>query len=572
MKRSNSFHSGQIQSSVSRYNLAPIPEEPRIAANDTFSPTSSDNNSRIKVVIRVRPLTNKEKGSGEKIIVQDATKGEFNHSGSSSNANNSCSRSLAVWDPACLTIASQQQFDNSSTLDPNYWAKTFHFDRILWSVDPSAPSYASQSTVFEELGQPVIDMAMSGYNCCVMAYGQTGGGKTYTMSNVVNQRDPNEFGLIPRICFGLFEALETNQFDDQDDEDENAEENEEQSVSNKTSSNDIHVTFSHIEIYNDNVRDLLAPGGGSAGGTGFLKVREHPVHGIFVAGLTVVKVSSFEDVMSLISIGDKNRTIASTNVNTHSSRSHAIVNLTITQRSRAAAANNQSNDSNNSQKYTSTTATSSGNRTNKSKSNTTNANANANSGKQSSYFPAQGSENNQSSSSSSSSWSSSYDVYLPTSEIQQKVSKVYLVDLAGSERVTISGARGDRLKEANHINISLSVLGDVIKSLGDLTKKNTTSSSSSLSGKQLRNNDSTGYKNDNTSGFIPYRNSTLTMILKESLGGNSHAIMVCAVSPSSSDYEETLSTLKYADRVSRRVILYTILPLLLCFIMYNIYL
>lgn len=96
------------------------------------------------------------------------------------------------------------------------------------------------------------------------------------------------------------------------------------------------------------------------------------------------------------------------------------------------------------------------------------------------------------------------------------------MDLAGSERVTLSGAEGDRLREANHINKSLSVLGDVINRLAD-----------------------------NKGGHVPYRNSVLTQVLRDSLGGNAHAVMIATVSPSSSDYEETLSTLKYADRATR---------------------
>lgn len=117
---------------------------------------------------------------------------------------------------------------------------------------------------------------------------------------------------------------------------------------------------------------------------------------------------------------------------------------------------------------------------------------------------------------------------LPTTALQQKIGRVHLVDLAGSERVTLSGAKGERLKEANHINKSLSVLGDVIKCLGDSANKN-----------------------HRGAVHVPYRNSTLTMLLKDSLGGNSHAIMIAAVSPGSFDYEETISTLKYADRAKR---------------------
>ena len=115
------------------------------------------------------------------------------------------------------------------------------------------------------------------------------------------------------------------------------------------------------------------------------------------------------------------------------------------------------------------------------------------------------------------------------SSVRQKISRLHLVDLAGSERSSSSGAVGVRLKEANNINKSLSVLGDVIKCLGDSSKKSC----------------------HRKSGHIPYRNSALTMVLRHSLGGNSHTTMVAAVSPSSADYDETISTLKYVDNVKK---------------------
>ena len=248
----------------------------------------------------------------------------------------------------------------------------------------------------------------------------------------VQDGDPSSYGLIPRICFSLFDAI-----------DEIASDGLETSV-----------IFSHMEIYNEFVRDLMAPRA-QRGQDVYLKVREHPSRGVFVSNLTTIKVTNFDDVMSLVAIGDKNRTIGATNSNAHSSRSHAIVTLTVIQRSRNSPKNG-----------------------------------------------------------------------LPTSALQQKVGRVHLVDLAGSERVTFSGAQGKRLKEANHINRSLSVLGDVIKCLGDS-------------------------KGGAKRTHIPYRNSTLTMVLKDSLGGNAHAVMLTAVSPSSYDYEETVSTLKYADRAKR---------------------
>jgi len=245
------------------------------------------------------------------------------------------------------------------------------------------------------------------------------------MGENISGGNPEGYGLIPRICFELFDALEAN-----DDVVET-------------------VDFSHLEIYNESIRDLLAPASNP-----YLKVREHPQTGIFVSGLTIVRVTKFEDVMSLIALGDQNRSVAHTDINAHSSRSHAIVTLTVRQRTRTAQKKND----------------------------------------------------------------------LPTSALQQKTARLHLVDLAGSERVALSGATGTRLREAGNINRSLSVLGDVIKSLGDSRAKPT---------------------------HIPYRNSSLTMVLKDSLGGNSHVFMLATISPSSFDYDETISTLKFAERAKR---------------------
>uniref|UniRef100_A0A2I3LHJ5 Kinesin family member 13A n=1 Tax=Papio anubis TaxID=9555 RepID=A0A2I3LHJ5_PAPAN len=111
----------------------------------------------------------------------------------------------------------------------------------------------------------------------------------------------------------------------------------------------------------------------------------------------------------------------------------------------------------------------------------------------------------------------------------EKVSKVSLVDLAGSERVSKTGAAGERLKEGSNINKSLTTLGLVISSLAD-----------QAAGKG---------KNK----FVPYRDSVLTWLLKDNLGGNSQTSMIATISPAADNYEETLSTLRYADRAKRIV-------------------
>jgi kinesin family protein 13 len=109
---------------------------------------------------------------------------------------------------------------------------------------------------------------------------------------------------------------------------------------------------------------------------------------------------------------------------------------------------------------------------------------------------------------------------------REKLSVIHLVDLAGSEKVGKTGATGDRLKEAAGINKSLSVLGLVISALAD---------------KALGKG----------KGVVPYRDSCLTRILQNALGGNSKTLMICAISPATDNYEETLSTLRYADQAKK---------------------
>lgn len=143
--------------------------------------------------------------------------------------------------------------------------------------------------------------------------GQTGAGKSFTMMGDDSslRGDPNGFGLIPRICFHLFQYLDSKNLDSKE------------------------VLFSHMEIYNECVRDLLAPPSSSQPVS--LRVREHPTQGVFVSNLTTLRIHSFEDLMS--SIGEKNRTVAATNSNAHSSRSHGIVTLTVIQRYRQSSSN-----------------------------------------------------------------------------------------------------------------------------------------------------------------------------------------------------------------------------------------
>ncbi|XP_073534919.1 kinesin-like protein KIF13A isoform X3 [Phyllobates terribilis] len=301
--------------------------------------------------------------------------------------------------------------------------QVFAFDYCFWSMDEkNTEKYAGQEVVFKCLGEGILDNAFQGYNACIFAYGQTGSGKSFSMMGTADQP-----GLIPRLCCALFlRAAE--------------EENDSQTFK---------VEVSYMEIYNEKVRDLLDPKGSRQS----LKVREHKVLGPYVDGLSQLAVTTFEDIESLMSEGNKSRTVAATNMNEESSRSHAVFNIILTQ----TLFDHQSGNSG------------------------------------------------------------------------ERVSKVSLVDLAGSERVSKTGAAGERLKEGSNINKSLTTLGLVISSLAD-----------QAAGKG---------KNK----FVPYRDSVLTWLLKDNLGGNSKTAMIATISPAADNYEETLSTLRYADRAKRIV-------------------
>lgn len=188
---------------------------------------------------------------------------------------------------------------------------------------------------------------------------------------------------------------------------------------------------------------------------GNLRVREHPSLGPYVEDLSKLAVQSYANVETLMDEGNKARTVAATNMNETSSRSHSVFTLLLTQRR---------NDT-------------------------------------------------------------------TTGLAGEKVSRISLVDLAGSERANSTGATGVRLKEGAQINKSLTTLGKVISALA-------TAGGGGGGGKKKKADD-----------HIPYRDSVLTWLLKDSLGGNSKTAMIAAISPA--DYDETLSTLRYADQAKK---------------------
>ncbi|XP_034413515.1 kinesin-like protein KIF13B isoform X3 [Cyclopterus lumpus] len=346
--------------------------------------------ANVKVAVRVRPMNRREKDLNTKCIVEMENNQTILHPGGA----------------------------NLGKGDSRSQSKVFAYDYCFWSMDENDKErFAGQEVVFQCLGESLLHNAFQGYNACIFAYGQTGSGKSYTMMGSGDQP-----GLIPRLCSALFERTQKEQ-------------REEECFT---------VEVSYMEIYNEKVRDLLDPKGGKQ----TLRVREHKVLGPYVDGLSRLAVASYKDIESLMSEGNKSRTVAATNMNEESSRSHGVFNIILTHTLK--------------------------------------------------------------------------DLQSGTSG--EKVSRLSLVDLAGSERAAKTGAAGERLKEGSNINKSLTTLGLVISALAEQgTAKN---------------------KNK----FVPYRDSVLTWLLKDCLGGNSRTAMVATVSPSADNYEETLSTLRYADR------------------------
>ncbi|XP_043376399.1 kinesin-like protein KIF3A isoform X3 [Dermochelys coriacea] len=283
--------------------------------------------------------------------------------------------------------------------------KTFTFDTVF------GPE-SKQLDVYNLTARPIIDSVLEGYNGTIFAYGQTGTGKTFTMEGV--RAVPELRGIIPNSFAHIFGHIAKAEGDTR-----------------------FLVRVSYLEIYNEEVRDLLGKDQ-----TQRLEVKERPDVGVYIKDLSAYVVNNADDMDRIMTLGHKNRSVGATNMNEHSSRSHAIFTITIECSEKGVDGN-----------------------------------------------------------------------------MHVRMGKLHLVDLAGSERQTKTGATGQRLKEATKINLSLSTLGNVISALVD--------------GK---------------STHVPYRNSKLTRLLQDSLGGNSKTMMCANIGPADYNYDETISTLRYANR------------------------
>ncbi|XP_036296162.1 kinesin-like protein KIFC3 isoform X3 [Pipistrellus kuhlii] len=278
---------------------------------------------------------------------------------------------------------------------------------VSFELDKVFSPRASQQDVFQEV-QALITSCIDGFNVCIFAYGQTGAGKTYTMEGT-----PENPGINQRALQLLFSE-----------------------VQEKASDWQFTITVSAAEIYNEALRDLLGQEPQEK-----LEIRLCPDGSgqLYVPGLTEFRVQSVDDINKVFEFGHTNRTTEFTNLNEHSSRSHALLIVTVRG--------------------------------------------------------------------------------VDCSTGLRTTGKLNLVDLAGSERVGKSGAEGSRLREAQHINRSLSALGDVIAALRS------------------------------RQGHVPFRNSKLTYLLQDSLSGDSKTLMVVQVSPVEKNTSETLYSLKFAERV-----------------------
>jgi len=364
----------------------------RLSAGGSVKPSTSGSAMKtedtseisIKVIVRVRPSNERELQDNSRTVIQVVDD------------------KMLIFDPK--EQATPFFFHNVAQKGRDMLKKQnkqlqFIFDRVFDST-------STNTDVFEGSTKNLINSLLDGYNCSVFAYGATGAGKTHTMLG--NKEDP---GITYRTVAELFSEIE-----------------------NQSKHREFNLGVSYLEIYNENVQDLLHK-------SGQLHLREDGRCGVVVAGLEPIAIQNAEELLSLLAEGNKNRTQHPTDANKESSRSHAV-----------------------------------------------------------------------------------FQVYIKIiNKLDSQVQRVKLsmIDLAGSERASATGCKGVRFKEGANINKSLLALGNCINNLADGIK------------------------------YIPYRDSKLTRLLKDSLGGNCHTVMIANIAPSSITYEDTYNTLRYANRAKK---------------------
>lgn len=340
----------------------------------------NNKNRNMQVVLRVRPSSGREMEQNQRNIIRVAD------------------NSTIIFDPDededefFFHGAKQTHRDITKRINKKL---TMVFDRVFNSA-------STNDDVFQFAMRPLVGSVMEGYNCSAFVYGATGAGKTYTMLG--NEETPGIAYLTMRELFEQIGTLsDERKFD---------------------------IGISYLEVYNEQVMNLLTK-------SGPLKLRED-ASGVLVGGLVLTPIFNADELLSLLALGNKNRTQHPTDANSESSRSHAIFQVHIRMTNRTTG--------------------------------------------------------------------------------QKRMVKLSMIDLAGSERGSSTKCIGQRFKEGASINKSLLALGNCINKLADGSK------------------------------HIPYRDSNMTRILKDSLGGNCRTVMIANISPSSLTYEDTYNTLKYASR------------------------
>jgi kinesin family protein 4/21/27 len=338
--------------------------------------------------------------------------------------------------------------------------KQFIFDRVF-------EEDTSQQDIWGYVSDSVNSF-VQGYNVSILAYGQSGSGKSYTMgtSGPQEQDDPTHMGIVPRAAQTLFEKL-------------NAVSGRAMSglrTPKRYSTNPLAqagqadkgwtLKATYVEIYNEQLRDLLVDESVHPADRATVAIREDTKGRILLTGLTQRDINSAEDIFEALNFGSTIRQTDATAINARSSRSHAVFSLNLVQKK-------------------------------------------TDSGPMTPMTPRR--ERHVSVPSESS---------IIAENVVTTDSKLHFVDLAGSERLKNTGATGDRAKEGISINAGLASLGKVISQL------------SSKHG----------------SGHISYRDSRLTRLLQDSLGGNAITFMIACVTPANFHMNETLNTLDYARR------------------------
>ena len=336
--------------------------------------------------------------------------------------------------------------------------KLFIFDRVFGED-------SSQKGVWEYLHDSV-DSFLQGYNVSILAYGQSGAGKSYTMgtSGPAEQKDPCMKGVIPRAAQHLFESLEgpashSRQNSGLKSPNRYSVTSMNQMLQNSklASNKSWQMSVTYVEIYNEQPRDLLLDEATPQFERANVQIREDPKGRIFVEGLRSVQVNSIDELMSILNHGSTIRQTDATAINARSSRSHAVFTVNLRQNKPQAPGRDKR---------------------------------------------------------------ASVPVDTLTENTIAVESKLHFVDLAGSERLKNTGATGDRAREGISINAGLASLGKVISQLSTRS----------------------------ASSYVSYRDSKLTRMLQDSLGGNAITYMIACVTPAEFHLSETLNTVQYAQR------------------------